>query len=127
MQLGLTPFVTIGNLLENTGSDTFHIDRWSFLTPRTAIFHRFFSSINSSSGPVEIVEKLYASNGTAEFLDSLPESVLIPLREAITSCQASPPVTWGADLLSLVDRKDVNMLLFPELQRRISAFSILVS
>lgn len=122
------PYVTLGDIIEPRSHSVMQgVEQWAFLTPKTSFFWRFFSAIGSLSDPVEIVEALYASGGTAEVLDSLPEAVLIPLREAIVNCQSQPPVTWGANLLSLVDREDVNMLQFPDLQRGITSSSILVS
>jgi anaphase-promoting complex subunit 1 len=124
----VVPFVTLGDIIERRPGPGMHSsDRWAFITPRTALFVQFFSAIRPSSGPVEIIEALHAAGGSAEVLESLPEAVLIPLREAIVDCQSRPPVTWKSQLLSLVDREDVKMLLFPELQRKISPSSIVVS
>lgn len=100
---------------------------WPSLTPRMASFAQFFATIRPNSTPAEIVESLYTSGITSHVLDTLPEAILLPLREAIVDCQAQPPVYWGKDLLNLVDREDVNMFLIPEQQRRVALGPLLVS
>lgn len=100
---------------------------WASLTPRIASFARFFATIRPSSTPAEVVETLYTSGITSHVLDTLPEAILLPLREAIVDCQAQPPVYWGKDLLNLVDREDVNMFLIPEQQRKVAHGPLLVS
>jgi anaphase-promoting complex subunit 1 len=88
---------------------------------------RFFAKIKPESTAIDTVEALFSSGITAEVLDTLPEAIAVPLREAIVDCQAQPPASWGKELLSLVDRKDVNMLLFPERRKRLGYSLLLVS
>jgi len=59
----------------------------------------------------DIVEALHACGFTPRVLDTLPESVLTPLQDAISMCQPNPPPSWSKDLLQLVNRGDINMAL----------------
>jgi anaphase-promoting complex subunit 1 len=121
----LVPFVTLGDIVASRSGAAFSIERWSSM-PRTALFMRFFAKIKPESTTIDIVEALFSSGITAQVLDTLPEAIIVPLREAIVGCQAQPPVSWGKDLLSLVDREDVNMLLFPGQRKRLGYSSLLV-
>jgi anaphase-promoting complex subunit 1 len=44
-------------------------------------------------------------------LETLPEGIVAPLREAITQCQSDPMTTWDKKQLDLIGRDDVKMLL----------------
>jgi len=44
-------------------------------------------------------------------LESLPEGLAAPLREAVIRCQGNPPITWDMQALELVGRDDLGMLL----------------
>lgn len=98
---------------------------WSNLVSRTTSFERFFSTINPNSTSADIVEALHSCGISREVIDTLPEAVSIPLREAIVECQTQPPVHWNEALLRFVDREDVGMFLIPEKQRRIAHASLL--
>lgn len=118
-------FLTIGDIVASRVGSPISGEAWVPLTPRTAMFMRFFETLRSDSTSTEIVEALHTSGFTAQQLDTLPEAILVPLRECIVDCQAQPPVSWGKDLLNLVDREDVNMFLLPG-QRRRSAYAPLL-
>ncbi|KAI6017045.1 hypothetical protein EDC04DRAFT_2902833 [Pisolithus marmoratus] len=57
------------------------------------------------------VETLIQTWGTAKkglrFLDSLPLGIAAPLREAIRTCQLSPPGNWRSEHYKLVGRQDL--------------------
>jgi len=57
------------------------------------------------------VETLVRTWGTAEkglfFLDSLPLGIAAPLREAIRTCQLSPPSNWQSEHYELIGRRDL--------------------
>ncbi|KAG6373998.1 anaphase promoting complex subunit 1 [Boletus reticuloceps] len=57
------------------------------------------------------VETLVRMWGTAKkgqlFLDSLPLGIAAPLREAIRTCQLSPPSHWQPEHYELIDRRDL--------------------
>jgi anaphase-promoting complex subunit 1 len=122
-----TPFLITEDISPDGSGVGIFGQYWPSLTPRIASFARFFDIIRPSSTPAEIVEALYASGITSHVLDTLPEAILLPLREAIVDCQAQPPVYWGKDLLNLVDREDVNMFLIPDQQRKVAHDPLLVS
>lgn len=79
--------------------------------PRTLMFKRFFSSLNSTTTHAEVVELMNACGFTVDVLETLPEAVLTPLKDAISMCQSRPPTTWSLDLLSLVHRSDIGTVL----------------
>jgi anaphase-promoting complex subunit 1 len=92
--------------------------RWETITPRTLMFRRLFRLLRPTSTYVEMVEAMHACGFTAGVLDSLPEAVLIPFQDAISKCQAHPPLSWSPDLLDLVNRSDVSMALKPSGSQR---------
>lgn len=57
------------------------------------------------------VETLVRMCGTAKkghlFLDSLPLGIAAPLREAIRTCQLSPPSHWQPEHYELIGRRDL--------------------
>jgi anaphase-promoting complex subunit 1 len=122
----LVSFLTLGDVVANRLGTAISIEHWSSLIPRTAAFMRYFAAIQPASTPVEMVEALHVSGITSQILDTLPEAILVPLREAIVGCQGQPPVFWGKSLLNLVDREDVNMFLLPEQQRKVPHSALLV-
>ena len=101
------------------------------LTPRTHLF-KTLSAIAEDrsplvrSKPASIVEAICRAGFTSHILDTLPEAISVPFREAITACQSEPAISWGKKLLTLVGREDVNMLLFSE-HERLAHTSLLVS
>lgn len=79
--------------------------------PRTLMFKRFFSSLNSTTTHAEVVELMNQCGFTIDVLETLPEAVLTPLKDAISMCQSRPPTTWSLDLLALVHRSDIGTVL----------------
>ncbi|KAF9219333.1 hypothetical protein BS17DRAFT_740882 [Gyrodon lividus] len=70
------------------------------------------SSIPTAQKRAEMtVETLVRMWGTAKkgdlFLDSLPLGVAAPLREAIRTCQLSPPPHWQSEHYELIGRRDL--------------------
>ncbi|KAF9238387.1 hypothetical protein BU15DRAFT_88428 [Melanogaster broomeanus] len=70
------------------------------------------SSIPSAQKRAEMtVETLVRMWGTAKkgnlFLDSLPLGIAAPLREAIRTCQLSPPPNWQSEHYELIGRRDL--------------------
>ena len=79
------------------------------LTPRTvAVIDLLISHPNKT--PEERVAKMAAWGLNSSFLETLPESVAVPFRAAISSCQGRPSTSWNSDILDLVGREDVAML-----------------
>lgn len=105
-------------------------EQCSILTPRTALFKRLSEIAEDKSPlvrsrPSSIVEAICKAGFTNHILDTLPEAILVPFREAITACQSEPAISWGKKLLTLVGREDVNMLLFSK-KDRLAHTSLLV-
>lgn len=75
------------------------------------MFKRFFSSLNSTTTHAEVVELMNQCGFTVVVLETLPEAVLTPLKDAISMCQSRPPTTWSLDLLALVHRSDIGTVL----------------
>lgn len=79
--------------------------------PRTFMLKTFFSSLTPTTNHVEVVELMNRCGFTVDILETLPEAVLTPLKDAISMCQARPPTAWPKELLSLVHRSDIATML----------------
>lgn len=100
--------------------------RWEPILPRTLMFKEFFRLLKPTTSAVQMVEAMRDAGITNFVLDSLPEAVLVPLRDAISLCQPHPPTSWSKDLLELVDRRDISLILTPGKRPKPSASKILV-
>ena len=81
----------------------------SELTPRTVAITDLLSS-HTSKSPEGQVTDMAAWGLTASFLETLPESVAVPFRAAISTCQGRPSTSWHSDILETVGRDDIAML-----------------
>ncbi|KAI1126993.1 hypothetical protein F5Y10DRAFT_201927 [Nemania abortiva] len=82
--------------------------------PRIKMFDDLFRMLElNKQTPASFIEAMHQSMITNVVLESLPEAILIPLRDAITQCQPNPPPEWSARILELVDRADVSSILSP--------------
>lgn len=79
--------------------------------PRTFMFKKFFSSLTGATSHVQVVELMSKCGINVEVLETLPEAVLTPLKDAISMCQSRPPTTWSKELLALVHRSDIATML----------------
>lgn len=79
--------------------------------PRTFMFKKFFSSLTSAITHVEVVELMHRCGFTVDILETLPEAILTPLKDAISMCQSRPPTAWSKELLALVHRSDIATML----------------
>lgn len=79
------------------------------LTPRTVAVTNLLAShtLEATEGRVA---KMAAWGLSSSFLETLPESVAVPFRAALSTCQSRPSTAWGIDILEIVGRKDVAML-----------------
>lgn len=75
------------------------------------MFKRFFSLLVSTTTHAEVVELMSQCGFTVDVLETLPEAVLTPLKDAISMCQSRPPATWSKELLALVHRSDIATVL----------------
>lgn len=85
--------------------------RWFSVMPRTFMFKKFFSSLSRSTTHAEVVELMHRCGFNVDVLETLPEAILTPLKDAISMCQSRPPTTWSKELLSLVHRSDIATML----------------
>ncbi|RYP81134.1 hypothetical protein DL769_002143 [Monosporascus sp. CRB-8-3] len=96
--------------------------------PRIAMFEKLARALSMSRrSPVEFVEAMHESGLSPFVLDTLPDAVLVPLRDAIVQCQGDPPSTWSKDLLNLVNRSDVGAMFSPLNRLNIRATNRLAS
>ncbi|KAM0584446.1 hypothetical protein ACHAP6_007371 [Verticillium nonalfalfae] len=98
--------------------------RWGLMTPRTHMFKSFFSKLRARNDAVGIVEAMYSSGIDVRVLETLPEAILTPLRDAIANCQARPPSSWSKDMLKLVSRSDITLMYEPSMKLRQRPFNI---
>lgn len=108
-------------------SERAHDRRWDDVFSRTFMFKKYFRLVKARSTAVQMVEIMRHCGITPYVLETLPEAIVIPLRDAISLCQPHPPTGWSTDLLDLVNRSDISLLLKPGQKPRAVATSILVS
>ena len=112
----LTSYIGLPDLVASRTPRLKHLinhSLWTLLTPRTLLFQRFFSLMSKDWAITEFVEALSEVGVDTHFLESLPEAILAPLREALAQCQSRPPTSWSKQLLSLISRDDLNTVLVP--------------
>jgi len=121
------PFVTLPGLVgARSAMSLQQANLWRNLTPRTLLFSDFFASMQDNWSSRQFVEALASAGMDNLLLETLPEAVLAPLREAIVHCQSEPPNTWSKRLLAIVGREDVNVLLTPGQRPRNTQSTLLV-
>ena len=82
----------------------------SKLTPRIVVLSDMLSATEGlTKTPVETVELMAMQGLTGGMMETLPEAIAAPFREAIARCEKEPPTTWPAKLLSLVGREDLDV------------------
>jgi anaphase-promoting complex subunit 1 len=95
---------------------------------QTRLLARLFQALKTRGrSPVDFVEAMYESGITSASLESFPESILVPLQDAISQCRSQPPPTWSRTLLDLVDRGDVGSVLSPHDGSQLYSSSLMVS
>ena len=78
------------------------------ITPRLALLSDIVSSTNGlTASAIETVELMSQSGLTIDMMETLPEAIAAPLKEAIGRCEKDPPTTWSHRLLLLVGRDDL--------------------
>ncbi|KAK0950747.1 Anaphase-promoting complex subunit 1, partial [Friedmanniomyces endolithicus] len=77
------------------------------LTPRTcALSALLAATAGLTVGHVATVELVSKHGLNNDMLETLPQAIAAPFKEAISHCERDPPTTWQADLLRLVGRED---------------------
>jgi anaphase-promoting complex subunit 1 len=79
------------------------------LTPRTVAITNLLSSSIQESIP-DRVTKMASWGLSLSLLESLPESVAVSFRAAMSSCQAQPSMGWDSSMLKMVGRDDMAIL-----------------
>lgn len=80
----------------------------SDMTPQIARLNRLLLHTKALSiPPNEIVEAMNLCGVSATMLETLPEGIVAPLREATVVSGQDPPACWSNALLQLVGRQDI--------------------
>ncbi len=79
------------------------------LTPRTVAVIDLLTSSALETAEGKITE-MAVWGLSSSFLETLPESVAVPFRAAISTCQSRPSTSWRSDILKIVGKEDVAML-----------------
>lgn len=126
-----SPFMTIADVAarNSPSGNTMGspIESWSDLTRRTLLLGNFLQKLKVHTSSIQFIENILFAGVDTSMLDTLPEAVAAPLREAMLDCQTQPPTTWGEELLDLVGRDDVNMLLSLNQRKKTLNSSVMVS
>ncbi|KAK3718673.1 Anaphase-promoting complex subunit 1 [Vermiconidia calcicola] len=78
------------------------------LTPRISKLSDMLEATSGLNASSTITVELMAKHGiTREFMETLPDAIAAPFREAIVRCEREPPTTWSPELLALVGREDL--------------------
>lgn len=89
------------SITETSNMQRQHLPRISALQDLAVNFEKVRSS------PESTIKVLVACGLTTDVVETLPEAVRAPMREAIIRCQSSPPTTWPSSLLRFVGREDL--------------------
>ncbi|KAK4549061.1 hypothetical protein LTR36_007517 [Oleoguttula mirabilis] len=80
------------------------------LTPRLCALSGMLAETSGlSASPAATVELMQKLGIYGDMLETLPEAVAAPFREAIVRCEQHPPTSWSSSLLQLVGREDLQM------------------
>ena len=79
------------------------------LTPRTVAITNLLASYSQGSAETRVAEMASWGINTCT-LETLPESVAVPFRAALSSCQADPVTKWDNKILGLIGRDDMGKL-----------------
>lgn len=87
------------------------------VTPRSHIVYHLFELLSSTHVSLSQVISAMCHYGiSASDLESYPVGVSLPLKECLLACQENPAFEWNENYLELVGRKDLKLLLQPELR-----------
>lgn len=80
------------------------------LTPRLLSLSDMLTATSTFTAPAaETVELMAKHSIGPSVLETLPEAVAAPFKEAIARCEREPPSAWPAHLLRLVGRDDIDL------------------
>lgn len=105
-------YPTLADLTVFTGSGPNFptlLDLSSSITPRvTALSNIVAATGGLGARAATTCEAMVRYGITIGMLESLPEAIAAPFREAIAECATQPPTTWQHPLLELVGREDLD-------------------
>lgn len=105
----IVPYLTFSQLVE----ESFVAD--ALIIPRThAILKLFELIVSNSFGQSDVVDLMCELGITIQDLETFPNGLKVPLKEAIIYCQENPDFQWSPKALDLVGRKELNMFLNSE-------------
>lgn len=79
------------------------------VTPRLVALSDMVSATQGVTTSAATTVECLAERGiTIEVLDTYPESISAPFKDAIARCEKEPPTTWKDNLLQLVGRDDLS-------------------
>lgn len=111
-----TPFFTLLNLIGVSGSTDTLLSTGStparqlmVLTPRSIMITNLLGSRLGKS-MLECMNDIASWGLDLLTLETLPESVAVPFRAAISFCQAQPSAAMGKHVLEMIGRDDLNLL-----------------
>lgn len=94
----------VANLDTRTASNAFAASATPRITALSSLLAETAGLSVSHSTTVELMMK-HGINCTV--LETLPEAIAAPFREAVIRCEQKPPTTWSSPLLQLVGREDL--------------------
>lgn len=101
---------TIAQLGSDTTASRNFVEAADRYTPRITALSRILTETHGlSTDAVTTVEVAAKWRLNTEMLETLPEAVAAPFREAIARCEREPPTTWPKSLLRLIGREDLQM------------------
>lgn len=103
--LSLEQIATLGTALSSN-----HVPseaEWHLL-PRLVSLQQLISQFDQvRSTPDKAVEVFAACGLSTVVVETFPEAIIAPIREAVIRCQKSPPTAWPSSLLKLIGRDDL--------------------
>ncbi|KAJ9620924.1 Anaphase-promoting complex subunit 1 [Taxawa tesnikishii (nom. ined.)] len=114
-----SPYLTLDDVA-NIGAGTTENLRRSRasarLLPRISALQQFISRFHASNTSSDVVECIVQCGLKDKMMETFPEAVMAPMREAISRCQGNPPTKWEPDLLQLIGREDLKGVTTLQLQ-----------
>jgi anaphase-promoting complex subunit 1 len=107
----VSPTTHLPGALDDSPSPKTRKEWWGALTPKTVVLTELFSYMSSAQrSPIEIVQAMVKCGVNSQMLDTFPEGIALPFREAIVRCQEFPPTTSDQKTLELLGRVDLKDL-----------------
>ena len=80
------------------------------LTPRILSLSSMLTVTSSfTAKSTDVVEMMAQHDIGPEILETLPEAIAAPFKDAVAHCERRPPTSWPSSLLRLVGRDDIDL------------------